>query len=649
LAAGLTAEIDAVPVLAPLLLDRCPSRDDDRPADLEAGAEMDGTGAAASIASVTPAAFLGVERSVCGRRWRLRRADGRDGEAIATRLGLPEIVGRLIAQRDIGLDDAAAFLAPRLRDQLPDPSQLRDMDVAAARLVRAVVGGETIAVFGDYDVDGATSAALLSRFFAAVGASTRVYVPDRLREGYGPNLPALLRLRDEGARVVVTVDCGTNAHRPLAAAADAGLEAIVVDHHAAEPPLPRAAAVVNPNRLDEASPHGALAAVGVAFLLVVAVNRALRRAGWYEGGRAEPDLFRWLDLVALGTVCDVVPLRGLNRAFVAQGLRVARRGANPGIAALAAVAGVNEPIDAHHLGFVIGPRVNAGGRVGVASAEFDPGIGARLLATDDPALAALLAQRLDGLNAERRAIETRVLTAAIGAVEATEQSRALVFVAGEGWHPGVIGIVAARLKERYERPACVVSLGGGIGRGSARSIPGLALGPAVIAARQAGLLRDGGGHAMAAGFTVAADKLDALRAFLCERLGDGLDCDMLVPELRVDGALALAAARAELIDEIDRLAPFGAGNPEPRFVFPALRVVHAEAVGDGHLRCRLADPLDGRQLAAIAFRATATPLARALGETRGAANHFAGHLRRDPRRGGDAVQLAIDDAAPASS
>jgi single-stranded-DNA-specific exonuclease len=592
-------------------------------------------------------AFLGVERSVSGRRW--RAADGRDGEAIATRLGLPEIVGRLIAQRDINLDQAALFLAPRLRDQLPDPSDLRDMDAAAARLVRAVIDRETIAVFGDYDVDGATSAALLSRFFTAVGASTRIYVPDRLREGYGPNLPALLRLRGEGASVVVTVDCGSNAHQPLAAAADAGLEPIVVDHHVAEPPLPRAAAVVNPNRLDAASPHGALAAVGVAFLLVVAVNRALRRAGWYAGGRTEPDLLRWLDLVALGTVCDLVPLCGLNRAFVAQGLRVARQGANPGIAALAAVAGINQPIDAHHLGFAIGPRVNAGGRVGAVATEFDRGIGARLLATDDPALAARLAYRLDALNAERRAIEACVLSAAIAAVEAARQSETLVFAAGEDWHPGVIGIVAARLKERYQRPACVVSLGGGIGRGSARSIPGLALGPVVIAARRAGLLLDGGGHAMAAGFTAAADKLEALRAFLSDRLADGLDGETLVPELRVDGALTLAAAQSALVDQIDRLAPFGAANPEPRFVFPALRVVHAEAVGNGHMRCVLADPLDGGRLAAIAFRAAATPLARCLSQTRGATLHLAGHLRRDPRRGGDAVQLTIDDAAPALS
>ena len=594
---------------------------------------MDGAGGAGTV--------FGVDRSICGRRWRLRAADGLEGQAVAERLALPEIVGRLLAQRGIDHNDAPGFLAPRLREQLPDPSHLRDMEVAAARLVRAVREGETIAVFGDYDVDGATSAALLLRFFAAVGGRTRVYVPDRLREGYGPSTPALLRLYAEGARVVVTVDCGTNAHLPLAEVAAAGLEVIVVDHHVAEPLLPRAAAIVNPNRLDEESPHGALAAVGVAFLLVVAVNRALRRAGWYARGRAEPDLMGWLDLVALGTVCDVVPLAGLNRAFVAQGIKVARRNANPGLAALAAIAGVSEPLDAYHLGFVFGPRVNAGGRVGAAD------LGARLLATDDPALAADLAQRLDAHNRERRDIETRTLEAAIAMVEEAAQPPALVFAAATDWHPGVVGIVASRLKERYERPACVVALGDGIGRGSGRSIAGLPLGPAVIAARQAGLLINGGGHAMAAGFTVAAERLDALREFLVERLGDGLDRGRLVPELRVDAALSLGAAQAELISHIERLAPFGAGNPEPRFVLPAVRVVHTEAVGNGHLRCTLANPLDTARLRAIAFRTVGTPLGQFLAETRGAAVHVAGHLRRDTWRGGDAVQLLIDDAAPA--
>jgi single-stranded-DNA-specific exonuclease len=584
-------------------------------------------------------AVLGVERSVCGRRWRWRGGDAPMGQTIAERLGVPEIVGRLLAQRAVDLDHAPGFLAPRLRDQLPDPSHLRDMDAAVARLARAVQDRDTIGIFGDYDVDGATSAALLCRFFGAVGTRTRIYVPDRRREGYGPNTPALLGLREAGVRVVVTVDCGTTAHLPLAEAAAAGLEIIVVDHHVAEPQLPSAAAIVNPNRLDEASPHGGLAAVGVAFLLVVAVNRALRRAGWYGDSRGEPDLLGWLDLVALGTVCDVVPLTGINRALVAQGIKVARRRANPGLMALAAVAGVDEPLDAYHLGFVLGPRVNAGGRVGAAE------LGARLLATDDAALAAEIAGQLDLYNSERRAIEARTLEAAIATVEGAAQSPVLVFAAAEDWHPGVIGIVASRLKERYERPACVVALSDGIGKGSGRSIAGLPLGPAVIAARQAGLLINGGGHAMAAGFTVAAAKLDALQAFLIERLGDGLDREQLVPELRVDSALSVAGAHRELIDHVARLAPFGAANPEPRFVFSGVRVTNADLVGNGHLRCILSDPLDNFRLRAIAFRVAGTPLGRFLSETRGAAIHVTGHLRRDNWHGGDAVQLSIDDAA----
>jgi single-stranded-DNA-specific exonuclease len=598
------------------------------------------------------AAFLGVERSVCGRRWRARGPDNGAAAALAERLALPEIVARLLAQRGIGVLEAPAFLAPRLRDLLPDPAHLRDMAPAVARLVHAIQDGEKVVVFGDYDVDGATSAALILRFFAAVGGNASVYVPDRLREGYGPNAPALLRLKAEGATLVVTVDCGATAHEPLATAAEAGLDVIVVDHHVGEPLLPRALAVINPNRLDDESPHGMLAAVGVAFLLVVALNRALREAGWYNG-RTEPDLLQWLDLVALGTVCDVVPLTGINRALVAQGIKVARGAANPGLRALALVGGVSAPIDAYHLGFVIGPRVNAGGRVGAAD------LGARLLATDDPALAAELAQRLDGYNSERREIEARTLEAAIEAAEAGPQSPALVFVAAEGWHPGVIGIVAARLRERYQRPACVVALDQGIGRGSGRSVPGKALGPAVIAARQAGLLVNGGGHAMAAGFTVAADKVEGLRDFLATRLGDGIGSEPLKPELAIDGALSAAGALAGLIDHLDALAPFGAANPEPRFAFAGLRVAHVGPVGPvgqgGHLRCTLADPIGSgpeteaigpARLKAIAFRVAETPLGAFLAAASGRAIHVAGHLRRDDYRGGDAVQLLIDDAAP---
>src|SRR6185312_6141821 len=575
-------------------------------------------------------AFLGVERSVTGRRWRARPGDMRAAAAVSERYGLPEIVGRMLAQRGVDPDEAPGFLAPRLRDRLPDPSHLVDMDRAVARILLAVQRGERIVVFGDYDVDGATSAALLRRFFAAVGIDIGVYVPDRMREGYGPNAPALARLKAEGAGLVVTVDCGTTAHEPLAAAAADGLDVIVIDHHVAEPLLPKAFAVVNPNRLDEASPHGNLAAVGLVFLLVIGVNRALRAAGWYAA-RAEPDLLLWLDLVALGTVCDVVPLTGLNRALVAQGIRVARGGGNAGFAALASIAGMSGPVDAYQLGFGIGPRVNAGGRVGAAD------LGARLLATDDRALAAELAQRLDGHNRERREIEAAALEQAIAQVEAIPQSPSLVFVANEGWHPGVIGIVAARLKDRYNRPACVVAVDGSVGKGSGRSIPGIALGPAVIAARQAGLLLNGGGHAMAAGFTIASGRVEELREFLAARLGDGLDVAGLVPELSIDGALSAAAAQARLIDHIDALAPFGSANPEPRFAFPSLRVVHAEPVGTGHLRVTLADVLGEGQLRAIAFRVGGMPLGEFLAGMRGRAVNVAGHLRRDTWRGGDAV------------
>ncbi|HTQ32790.1 MAG TPA: single-stranded-DNA-specific exonuclease RecJ [Stellaceae bacterium] len=591
------------------------------------------------------AAFLGVERSASGRRWRLRGfADDGAATAIANQLPVPEILARLMSQRGVGLEEATRFLSPRLRDQLPDPAHLKDMDRAVERLVRAIRDNERIVVFGDYDVDGATSTALLLRFFAAVGAEGGLYVPDRMREGYGPNAAALLKLKEEGARLVITVDCGTTAHDALDAARTAGLDLIVIDHHVAEPLLPSAVAVVNPNRLDESSAHGHLAAVGVAFLLAVAANRALRDAGWYRT-RPEPDLLQWLDLVALGTVCDVVPLTGLNRALVAQGLKVAARRGNPGMAALAALAQTNgraEPIDAYQLGYVLGPRVNAGGRVGAAD------LGARLLSTDDPIRAAEWARHLDAYNKERREIEAQTLAEAIELVEKQNaESPVLIFAAAEGWHPGVIGIVAARLKERYGRPACVVALADGIGKGSGRSVPGLALGSAVIAARQAGLLINGGGHAMAAGFTVAADKLLDLREFLAARLNDGLDHALLMPELAIDAALAPEAAQGDLLAQIELLAPFGSANPEPRFAFARVRPQYVEPVGTGHLRLRVADALgQGSPLSAIAFRAADTPVGRLIAETKGCAIHLAGHLRRDTWRGGDAVQLIIDDAAP---
>jgi single-stranded-DNA-specific exonuclease len=582
--------------------------------------------------------YLGVARSLCGRQWRQSAGDERLALALAQRLGLPEIVGRVLAARGIDCDEAPGFLAPRLRELLPDPSLFKDMDRAAERLAGAIRDGAPIAIFGDYDVDGATSAALLRRFIEAAGGRVAVYIPDRQREGYGPNLPALLRLKAEGAAVVVTVDCGTTAHEPLAAAAASGLDIIVVDHHVAEPLLPTAFAVVNPNRLDGGGAHGQLAAVGVAFLVAVAVNRALRAAGWYEA-RAEPDLLQWLDLVALGTICDVVPLTGVNRALVAQGLKVMQLRGNPGIAALADIAGVTERLGAYHAGFVLGPRVNAGGRVGCA------GLGADLLATTDAALAQGLARRLHELNAERREIEADVLAAAIAQIERRNAPSPIVFATGADWHLGVIGIVASRLKERYNRPSCVVAVKDGIGKGSGRSVSGVALGDAIIAARQRGLLLNGGGHAMAAGFTVEEGRIEALRDFLAARIEAAIGTEIPTPLLTIDGTIAPTAATAELLAVIQRLAPFGAGNAEPRFAIPAARILYAEPVGGAHVRCMIADAAGAGKLKAIAFRCLAEPLGAALLDRSGALLHLAGHLRADEWNGRTGVQLIIDDAA----
>ncbi|MGE4218674.1 MAG: single-stranded-DNA-specific exonuclease RecJ [Alphaproteobacteria bacterium] len=582
--------------------------------------------------------LLGVERSVTGRRWERRAGDERTALALAQRHGLLDAVAAAMAARGIDLDSAELFLNPSLREQLPDPLHLRDMDRAVARLVRAVEGGETIAVFGDYDVDGATSAALLRRFFEAVGARIRVYVPDRMTEGYGPNLPALLRLQGEGAGVVVTVDCGITAFDALDGAAAAGLDVVVVDHHVAEPRLPRAVAVVNPNRLDDPSPLGHVAAVGVAFLLVVALNRALREAGWYRvSGRREPDLLQWLDLVALGTVCDVVPLTGLNRAFVTQGLRIMARRGNIGLCALGDVARLDRPPEAYHAGFLLGPRVNAGGRVGEAA------LGAELLAIADTARAREIAERLDAYNAERRAIEAACLEQAMEQVEGAGGD-GLVFVAADGWHPGVIGIVAGRLKDRYNRPACVVARSEGIGKGSGRSVPGIDLGAAVVAARQAGLLVNGGGHPMAAGFTLDCGREAALRDFLADRIAGQIGPGGIVPRLGIDAAVQPAGATPELTQMLARLGPFGAGNPEPRFALPATRIVRADIVGGAHVRCILAGEGGGR-LKGIAFRAVDTPLGDTLLGAHGMPLHLAGHLRLDSWQGRDEVQLTIEDAA----
>ena len=591
--------------------------------------------------SGVPPAYLGVVRSLGGKRWRARGDDDRLGLALSQRFGLPEAVGRVMAARGIQLDEAEAFLAPSLKEQLPDPSHLLDMDKAVTRLTAAIQADEVIGVFGDYDVDGATASALLARFIQAAGGRTRIYIPDRLKEGYGPNAAAMKLLAGEGIGVVVTVDCGITAFEPLAAAADAGLDVIVVDHHVAEPRLPRAHAIINPNRLDDASPHGQLAAVGVAFLLAVALNRSLRDSGWYES-RPEPDLRQLLDLVALGTVCDVVPLTGINRAFVRQGLKIMARRRNTGLSALADVAKIAEAPDAYHAGFVLGPRINAGGRVGEA------GLGATLLTTAEPEEARGIAARLHDLNAERRAIEAFCLEQAIDQVESRRDSGglddALVYVAAEDWHPGVIGIVASRLKERYNRPACVVAYVDGFGKGSGRSVPGCDLGVAIIAARQSGLLVNGGGHPMAAGFTVDRAREAEFRAFLAERLAADIGPDGIAAELGIDGSLQPAGATLEFLDALEQLAPFGAGNARPRFVFPAIRILKADVVGRDHVRCFIGGE-DGGRIKGIAFRCMETPLGEALLNSGGIPLHLAGHLQLNRWQGREEPQLIIDDAA----
>ena len=580
-----------------------------------------------------------VDRSVTGRRWIVRQSDERVGLALSQRLDVPEIVGRVMAARGISLEGAEQFLDPTLRDALPDPVSLVGMDAAAERLVTAICGGEPVAIFGDYDVDGATSSALLARFLSAVGVPARVYIPDRIAEGYGPTAPAILRLHAEGIKLLITVDCGTTAFEPLEAADDAGLDVIVVDHHVAEPALPRAISVVNPNRLDDTSGQGALAAVGVSFLYAIATNRLLRENGWYaEQRRKEPDLLALLDLVALGTVCDVVPLVGLNRAFVRQGLRVMARRHNPGLAALADVAQVDVKLSEYHAGFLLGPRVNAGGRVGEAP------LGAQLLMTQDKNKALEIARRLDRYNTERKEIEARVQEAAMEQAENSDLSSALILAVGDDWHPGVIGIVAGRLKERFNRPAFVISLDGETGKGSGRSIEGVDLGSIVIAARQAGLLLNGGGHKMAAGLTVARDKLEDLRAFANERVAGDVASNAIVPTLRIDGAIALSGVKPEFVATLERLAPFGSGNAEPRFALTSVRVAKADVVGANHVRCFLTDSSGGR-LKAIAFRAVGEPLGDVLLDKTGLGLHLAGKLRPDNWQGKRDVQFIIDDAA----
>lgn len=583
---------------------------------------------------------FGVQQSLSGKAWHWR---GGNMELAGGAAGLDEdIVTQLLLARGVPRADLARHRSPSLRSFLPDPSQFRDMDTAAERLAEAVLSRETVTIYGDYDVDGATSAALLVRLLRMLGHDARYYIPDRLLEGYGPSGEALVRLGTEGSSLVVTVDCGAMAHEALGAAHDAGIDVIVVDHHKCSADLPRTLALVNPNRLDEndlAASHGHLAAVGVAFLLAVATVRTLRVRGYFAG-RAEPDLLSLLDLVALGTVADVAAIRGLNRAFVAQGLKVMGRRENVGLSALIDASRLTRAPSCSDCGFALGPRINAGGRVGEAT------LGVRLLTTDDPEEARQIAEQLSRLNDERRAIEAAVQEAAEAQL-AAQHNRAVVVVAGHGWHPGVIGIVAGRIKEKTGRPALVIALdeASGIGKGSGRSIGGVDLGAAIIGARDQGLLMAGGGHAMAAGLTIAENQLEALGDWLEERLEGPVARARLDQSTLLDLALAPRGLTPDLVEVLDSAGPFGMGWPGPRVVVGPVHLVKADLVGTDHVRV-IASGADGGSFKAIGFRMAESDLGQALLHgSRGRKLWLAGRAKIDDWGSRPQAELHLEDAA----
>lgn len=591
---------------------------------------------------MTGPAYLGVTRSALGRRWsdRLDERQAREALAIAATHGLSTVLARVIAARGADVATAPAFLAPRLREAMPDPSVLVDMDRAVARLVQAIESREAVALFGDYDVDGACASALLAEYLRHFGLDPRIHIPDRLTEGYGPNAEAIRGLREAGANLLVCLDCGTSGHAPLAEAKRLGMDVLVLDHHQAPVELPAVDALVNPNRQDDLSGLGHLCAAGVVFLALVGLNRALR-----ERGHAVPDLMEALDLVALATVADVVPLVGLNRAYVAQGLRIIARRARPGLAALGEVARLESEPEAWHLGFLLGPRINAGGRIG------DAGLGARLLTTSDREEAVTIAATLDRLNRERQAVEEAMLAEAeaeaLAQLGMDEQAGAAIVVAGERWHPGIVGIVAGRLKERFGRPAFAIALGEGTATGSGRSIAGVDLGKAVREAVEAGLIAKGGGHAMAAGITLAPERIGDFAAFLETALANAVQASRASDALLFDAALTAESLTPDFVAELARAGPFGQGNPEPLIALPAHRLVDLRELRGGHMRAVLVNAGGGR-IEAMAFRAAGRPLGDALAAARGAGPiHVAAHAARDNWGGRPRVALRIVDIARA--
>jgi single-stranded-DNA-specific exonuclease len=588
----------------------------------------------------TLSGFLGVARSLTGRVWRERPADLDLARRHALQHGLNEPLARALAARGVQTEQAGAFLQPTLKALFPDPSCFMDMDKAAEILIDALIGERKVAVFADYDVDGASSAALLVRWFRAMGKELAIYVPDRITEGYGPSAAAFRTLKNQGADLVVTVDCGAAAYDAINAAGEMGLEVVVIDHHLMREEPPRAAAIVNPNRPGCNSGQGVLAAAGVTFVLLAALNREARARGLFAA-RAEPDLRQWLDLAAMGAFCDVTQLVGFNRALASQGLKVMSAWKNPGLRALMAAAKAElKAASPFHAGFVLGPRINAGGRIGRSD------LGARLLSSDDPEETAALAEELDALNVSRKEVERQVCDEAVRIVEAEGWANdPVIVVAAEGWHPGVVGIVAGRVRERYRRPTLIVGIdaANGTGKGSGRSQPGVNLGRAVQAAFDEGLLMAGGGHAMAAGLTVRAGRIDELRSWLNDRLAGESERAAEADCVEIDALVAPGAAGRAIYEDFQRMAPFGPGNPEPLFALGSVRPEQPMSMRGGHVRCVLTDGAGGR-LRAMAWRSADTELGRRLLSGEGAL-HVVGRLKPDDYKGRDAVELEIEDAA----
>ena len=593
-------------------------------------------------------AFLDVKSSAGGQRW-VERLDAKARNtalAISQTLDVPELIGRVMAGRGVELNDAQAFLSPSIRDLMPDPDFLTDMKQATSRICDAIQHNQQIAIFGDYDVDGASSSALMSKFLSHHGVNNEIYIPDRIFEGYGPNPDAINTLIDNGAKLIITVDCGATSFEALEEAANKKTDVVVLDHHQMGELLPKCAALVNPNRQDDLSGLGHLCAAGVVFMTLVACVRELRTRGIYKDNFKTPDLLSWLDLTALATVCDVVPLKGLNRAFVVKGLQVMSQQQNIGLRALMRVGRLDGPPKPYHLGFVLGPRINAGGRIG------DAALGSRLMTTEDDILAEEIAQQLEDLNKQRQAAEKIMLEQAIAEAEAEMrdgEGPAVMVTASDEWHPGIVGLLASRLKDRFKRPAFAIAFDrNNKGSGSGRSVAGVDLGAAVRAAVDEGILEKGGGHAMAAGLTVTKDKLGDLRGFLETRLAKDVGETRLNQTLKIDGALTARSVTLDLFDMLERAGPYGQGHSQPIFAFPAHQIRFAKVVGADHVSFS-ASAGDGAQLRGIAFRAADTEMGRLLLNTQGHPVHLAGTLSADFWQGSRRVQLRLLDAAKVSS